>query len=55
MAHFSPSIEQQKHFTIAKLTIWVWCGVDIMNRQVYKRWSTNHLNGEAAKLCLANS
>ena len=24
MVHFSPSIEQQNKFTIAKLTMWVW-------------------------------
>ena len=31
MVRFSPSIEQRKHFIIVKLTIWVWCGVAIMN------------------------
>ena len=56
MVHFSPSIEQrQKHFIIAKLTLWVWCGVAIMNGQivlhVYRRLLTNRLHGKY----LANS
>ena len=45
MVRFSPSIEQQKHFIIAKLMIWVWCGVAIMNRRLL----TNHLHGKAAE------
>ena len=51
---FSPSIEQRKqfyNFIIAKLTIWVWCGVG----QIYRHLLTNHLDGKAAELCLANS
>ena len=28
------SLEQGKHFIIAKVTIWVWCGVAIMNKQI---------------------
>ena len=57
MVCFSPSIEQQKHFIIAKLKIWVWCGVAIMNTQiryVYTDAVTNHLHDKAAELCLAN-
>ena len=34
MVRLSPSIEQRKHFIIVKLTIWVRCGVAIMNRQI---------------------
>ena len=34
MVHFSPSIEQQKHFIIVKLMIWVWHCVAIMNGQI---------------------
>ena len=34
MVRFSPSIKQRKNFVIAKLTIWVWCSVAIMNGQV---------------------
>ena len=58
MVRFSPSIEQRKHFIIAKLTIWVWCGVTIMNGQiicVYRGLLTNRLHGKAAELSLANS
>ena len=56
MVHFSPSIEQQKHFTIAKLIIWVWCGVTIKNGQiVYIRLLKNRLHGKAAEQCWANS
>ena len=34
MVRFSHSIEKRKHFIIAKLTIWVWCGVAIINGQI---------------------
>ena len=34
MVRFSRSIEQQKHFIIVKLTVWVWCGVAIVNGQI---------------------
>ena len=62
MVCFSHSIEQQKHFIIAKLSIWVWCGIAIMNRQigllvyiilllVYIRLLTNRLHGKAAEIC----
>ena len=34
MARFSSSIEQRKHFIIAKLTIWMWCGIAIMKGQI---------------------
>ena len=27
-------LSMQKHFIIAKLTIWVWYGIAIMNRQI---------------------
>ena len=37
MVRFSPIIEQQKKFIIAKLMIWVWCGVtiDYIDSSVY--------------------
>ena len=54
MIRFSPSIEQRKQFIIAKLTIWVWCGVAIMNGQIVYMF-TDCLHGKAAELCLANS
>ena len=43
---FSPSIEQQKHFIIAKSTIWVWCGVAIMN-------GANHFNHSSVYMHLS--
>ena len=46
MVHFSPRIEQQKHFIIMKLTIWVWCGVTIMN---------GHDKAADSEPCLASS
>ena len=49
IVRFIPSIEQQKHFTIVKLTIWVWYG--IMNRlHAYRCFLTNCLHGKAAEL-----
>ena len=57
MVQFSPSIEHRKHFIIAKVTIWLWCGIAIINGQiVYRRLLTkSRLHGKAAELCLANS
>ena len=59
MVCLNPSIEQQKHFIIAELTIWVWCGVAIMKGQivypVYRPLLTDRLHGKAAELCLAKS
>ena len=57
MVRFSPSIEQQKHFIIAKLTIWVWCGVATYNEQtnglrVYRHLLANRLHCKAADLCI---
>ena len=40
MVRFSPDIEQREHFIIAKLLIWVWCGVAMINGQ------TNRLNSK---------
>ena len=55
MAHFSPSIEQQKHFII---TIWEWRGVATMDKSflcVYRHLVTNCLHGTAAEPCLAGN
>ena len=52
MVHFSPSIEQRKHFIIAKLTIWVWCSVAMYNEWTIVNKSLTH---KAVGLCLANS
>ena len=43
----------KNNFTIAKLTIWVWCGVAIMFS--YRCLLTNRLHGKAAEICLANN
>ena len=51
-------LNSDNNFLIAKLTVWVWCGIAIMNGQivcVYRRFLTNHLHVKAAELCLANS
>ena len=53
MVCFSLSIEQRKHFIIVKLTIWVWCGVAVMNGQIVYVF-TYRLHG-TAELCLTNS
>ena len=34
MVRFSRNIKQRKKFIVAKLTVWVWCRVAIMNRQI---------------------
>ena len=53
MVHFSPNIEQQKHFI---LMIWVWHGVAIISEQIaYRCLLTNCLHDKAAELSLANS
>ena len=49
MVRFSPSIEQQKYFIIAKLMIWVWCSSNERTNHLYR------LHDKAAELCLANS
>ena len=34
MVRHSCSIEQQNKFIVVKLTVWVWCGVALMNGQI---------------------
>ena len=52
-------LHSKNNFIIAKLTVWVWCGVtynEWTNRlSVYRRLLTNHLHGKAAEPCLAKS
>ena len=49
-------LNSENKFIVAKLTVWVWCGVATMNGQiVYRRLLTNRLHGKAAELCLAKS
>ena len=63
-------LNSENNFIIAKLTIWVWCGVvwygvvwcgvvwcGVADKllHVYRRLLTNRLHGKAAELCLANS
>ena len=59
MVRFSSSIEQQKHFIIAKLTDLgvVWCSYNEPTNClcVYRCLLTKCLHGRAADLCLANS
>ena len=60
MARFSPSIEQRKHFIIAKLMIWVWCGVATYNEWTNRLCAhrcllTNRLHGKPAVQSLATS
>ena len=57
MVHFSPSIQQQKRFIIAKPTIWVWCSYNKRTKclHIYRCFLTNRLNGKAAELCLVKS
>ena len=44
-------LNSENNFIIAKLTVWVWYGVAIMNGQiVYRRLLTNRLHGKAAEL-----
>ena len=40
-------LNSENNFIIAKLTVWVWCGVAIMNGRlcVYRCLLTNHLHG----------
>ena len=46
----------ENKFIVAKLTVWVWCGVAIMKGQiVYAFIDANCLHGKAAELCLTNS
>ena len=47
-------LNSKNKFIVAKLTVWVWCGIAIMNGQIVYVF-TNRLHGKAAELCLANS
>ena len=57
-------LTSKNNFIIVKLTVWVWCGVAVINGQIDKSFTclhvyrcllTNRLHGKAAELCLANS
>ena len=53
-------LSSKNKLIVAKLAIWVWCGVATYNERtnplhVYRHFSTNRLHGKAAELCLANS
>ena len=53
-------LSSENNSIIAKLTIWVWCGVAAIDGRivcicVYRRLLTNHLHGKAAEICLTNS
>ena len=54
-------LNSENNFIIVKLTVWAWCGVAIMNRQIVYVFTclqtlvNKSLYGKAAKLCLANN